>query len=77
MAGRRVVLAALLEQMREQMPEPLRSVTDGAVGADLVYFPFDSQPGVAGAADADHRARPGTNAVPTRLAGQRPTRGLS
>jgi hypothetical protein len=40
MAGRRVVLAALLEQMREQMPQPLRSVTTVPSVRDLVYFPF-------------------------------------
>ena len=40
MAGRRVVLAALLEQMREQMPQPLRAITTGRAVRDLVYFPF-------------------------------------
>jgi hypothetical protein len=40
MAGRRVVLAALLEQMREQMPQPLRAITTVPSVRDLVYFPF-------------------------------------
>ena len=40
MAGRRVVLAALLEQLQEQMPQPLRAVTTVPSVRDLVYFPF-------------------------------------
>ncbi|MBA3895184.1 MAG: MFS transporter [Gemmatimonadales bacterium] len=40
MAGRRVVLAALLEQMREQMPQPLRAITTVPSVRDLAYFPF-------------------------------------
>ena len=40
MAGRRVVLAALLEQLQEQMPQPLRVVTTVPSVRDLVYFPF-------------------------------------
>lgn len=37
---RRVVLAALMEEMREQMPQPLRAVTTVPSVRDLVYFPF-------------------------------------
>ncbi|HEX6668412.1 MAG TPA: MFS transporter, partial [Gemmatimonadales bacterium] len=37
---RRVVLAALMEEMREQMPQPLRAVTTVPTVRDLVYFPF-------------------------------------
>lgn len=40
MAGRRVVIAALLEQLREQMPQPLQAVTTVPSVRDLVYFPF-------------------------------------
>ncbi len=39
-AKRRVVLAALMEEMREQMPHPLRAITTVAPVRDLVYFPF-------------------------------------
>jgi MFS family permease len=39
-AKRRVVLAALMEEMREQMPPPLRAITTVAPVRDLVYFPF-------------------------------------
>jgi MFS family permease len=38
--GRRVVLAALIEEMREQMPQPLRAITTVPSVRDLVYFPF-------------------------------------
>jgi MFS family permease len=64
MAGRRVVLAALLEQMREQMPQPLRAITTVPAVRDLVYFPFSvlgrvlperRQRGVGGA--SGHRRR--------------------
>jgi MFS family permease len=37
---RRVVLAALIEEMREQMPQPLRAITTVPSVRDLVYFPF-------------------------------------
>jgi MFS family permease len=37
---RRVVLAALLEEMRQQMPQPLRAITTVPSVRDLVYFPF-------------------------------------
>ena len=37
---RRVVLAALMEEMREQMPQPLRAVTTVPTVRDLVYYPF-------------------------------------
>jgi MFS family permease len=37
---RREVLAALLEELREQMPEPLRAVTTVPTVRDLVYYPF-------------------------------------
>ena len=40
MAGRRVVLAALLAQLQEQMPQPLRAVTTVPSVRDLAYFPF-------------------------------------
>lgn len=40
MAGRRVVIAALLAQLREQMPQPLQAVTTVPSVRDLVYFPF-------------------------------------
>ncbi len=39
-ATRRVVLAALMEEMWEQMPEPLRAITTVPPVRDLVYFPF-------------------------------------
>lgn len=39
-AKRRVVLAALMEEMREQMPQPLRAITTVAPVRDMVYFPF-------------------------------------
>jgi hypothetical protein len=39
-AERRVVLAALIEEMREQMPQPLRAITTVPSVRDLVYFPF-------------------------------------
>jgi hypothetical protein len=35
-----VVLAALIEEMREQMPQPLRAITTVPSARDLVYFPF-------------------------------------
>jgi MFS family permease len=38
--GRRVVLAALIEEMREQMPQPLRAITTVPSVRDLIYFPF-------------------------------------
>jgi MFS family permease len=37
---RRVVLAALIEEMRQQMPQPLRTITTVPSVRDLVYFPF-------------------------------------
>jgi hypothetical protein len=37
---RRVVLAALIEEMRQQMPQPLRAITTVPSVRDLVYFPF-------------------------------------
>jgi MFS family permease len=37
---RRVVLAALMEEMREQMPQPLRAVTTVPTVRDLIYYPF-------------------------------------
>ncbi|MGH7526028.1 MAG: MFS transporter [Gemmatimonadales bacterium] len=37
---RRVVLAALVEEMREQMQQPLRAITTVPSVRDLVYFPF-------------------------------------
>jgi hypothetical protein len=40
LAKRRVVLAALIEEMREQMPQPLRAITTVPPVRDLVYFPF-------------------------------------
>jgi MFS family permease len=40
MVGRRVVVAALLEQLQEQMPQPLRAVTTVPTVRDLAYFPF-------------------------------------
>jgi hypothetical protein len=40
MVGRRVVLAALLEQLQQQMPQPLRAVTTVPSVRDLAYFPF-------------------------------------
>jgi MFS family permease len=40
MAGRREVLAALVTQMREQMPQPLRAITTVPSVRDLAYFPF-------------------------------------
>jgi MFS family permease len=40
MAGRRVVLAALLEQMWQQMEQPLRAITTVPSVRDLVYYPF-------------------------------------
>jgi MFS family permease len=39
-ARRRVVLAALVEEMREQMPQPLRAITTVPSVRDWVYFPF-------------------------------------
>jgi MFS family permease len=39
-ARRREVLAALLAEMREQMPQPLRAITTVPAVRDLVYFPF-------------------------------------
>jgi hypothetical protein len=35
-----VVLAALVEEMREQMPQPLRAITTVPSVRDLVFFPF-------------------------------------
>ena len=40
MAGRREVLGALVQQMREQMPQPLRAITTVPSVRDLAYFPF-------------------------------------
>ena len=37
---RRDVLAALLQEMRHQMPQPIRAITTVAPVRDLVYFPF-------------------------------------
>ena len=37
---RRVVLAALIEEMREQMPQPLRAITTVPAVRDLAYYPF-------------------------------------
>jgi MFS family permease len=39
-AGRREVLWALVTEMREQMPQPLRAITTVPAVRDLVYFPF-------------------------------------
>jgi MFS family permease len=39
-AKRRVVLAALVEEMREQMPQPLRAITTVPAVRDLAYYPF-------------------------------------
>jgi MFS family permease len=39
-AKRRVVLAALIQEMREQMPQPLRAITTVPSVRDLVFFPF-------------------------------------
>ena len=39
-AKRRVVLAALIEEMREQMPQPLRAITTVPAVRDLAYYPF-------------------------------------
>jgi len=35
-----VVLAALVEEMREQMPQPLRAITTVPAVRDLAYYPF-------------------------------------
>ena len=37
---RRVVLAALMEEMREQMPQPLRAITTVPGVRDFAYYPF-------------------------------------
>jgi hypothetical protein len=37
---RRDVLGALLVEMRDQMPQPLRAITTVPAVRDLVYFPF-------------------------------------
>jgi hypothetical protein len=39
-AKRRVVWAALVEEMREQMPQPLRAITTVPAVRDLAYYPF-------------------------------------
>lgn len=39
-AGRREVLGALIAEMRDQMPQPLRAITTVPTVRDLVYFPF-------------------------------------
>jgi MFS family permease len=39
-ARRRDVLSALLVEMRDQMPQPLRAITTVPAVRDLVYFPF-------------------------------------
>jgi MFS family permease len=39
-AKRREVLAALIEELRGQMPQPLRAITTVPSVRDLVYFPF-------------------------------------
>jgi MFS family permease len=39
-ARRRDVLGALLVEMRDQMPQPLRAITTVPAVRDLVYFPF-------------------------------------
>ena len=39
-AKRREVLAALVEEMLEQMPQPLRAITTVPAVRDLAYYPF-------------------------------------
>jgi MFS family permease len=53
-AKRRVVLAALVEEMRQQMPQPLRAITTVPSVRDLVYFPFSLLGGLL-----PERRRPG------------------
>jgi MFS family permease len=75
MAGRRVVLAALLEQMREQMPQPLRAITTVPSVRDLVYFPFSVLSRVLPErrrADADHGPGPRRRARDSRGGPQTP-----
>ncbi len=62
--GRRVVLAALIEEMREQMPQPLRAITTVPSVRDLVYFPFS----IVGRLLPERRRKPGRRA--SRQAGR-------
>ncbi len=63
-AERRVVLAALIEEMREQMPQPLRAITTVPSVRDLVYFPFSRLSRLL-----PERRRPGSGSRVGRRAG--------
>jgi hypothetical protein len=62
MAERRVVLAALIEEMREQMPQPLRAITTVPSVRDLVYFPFS----LLGRLLPERRLKPGRDSTRER-----------